>query len=80
MVHNEINLLGFLHTLEIKIFPIYKLDIKVILTEHITSQSCLLLFHGGDLVSLITFEGTILDQDVSCFGGKCILLVFQSVM
>ncbi len=67
MVHNEINLLGFLHTLEIeiKIFPIYKLDIKVILTEHITSQSCLLLFHGGDLVSLITFEGIILYQAVS---------------
>ncbi len=30
----------------------------------------ILLFHGGDLVSLITFEGTILDQAVSCFGGK----------
>ncbi len=30
----------------------------------------ILLFHRGDLVSLITFEGTILDQVVSCFKWK----------
>ncbi len=30
----------------------------------------ILLFHGGDLVSLITFEGTILYQAVSCFSEK----------
>ncbi len=40
----------------------------------------ILLFEGGDLVSLITFEGTILDQAVSCFNGKKLPLVFQSVM
>ncbi len=44
--------------------------IKVILTGHITSQSCQLSFYGGDLVSLITFEGTILYQAVPCFSGK----------
>ncbi len=32
------------------------------------------------MVSLITFEGTILDQDVSCVRGKKLPLVFQSVM
>ncbi len=32
--------------------------IKVILTGQ--SQICHLVFHGGDLVSLITFEGTVL--------------------
>ncbi len=54
--------------------------IKVILTTgHITSQIAILLFHGGDLVSRITFEGTILDQDVSRFSGKHLPLVFQSV-
>ncbi len=42
--------------------------------------STILLFHGGDLVSLITFEGTILDQVVSCFSGKYLPLVFQSIM
>ncbi len=40
----------------------------------------ILLFHGGDLVSLITFEVTILYQAVSCFSGKKLSLVFQSVM
>ncbi len=39
-----------------------------------------LLFHGGDLVSLITFEATILYQAVSCFSGKNLPLTFQSVM
>ncbi len=38
----------------------------------------ILLFHGYDLVSLITFEGTILYQAVSCFSGKYLPLVFQS--
>ncbi len=28
------------------------------------------IFHGGDLVSLITFEGTILYQAVSCLVGQ----------
>ncbi len=40
----------------------------------------ILLFHGCDLVSLITFEGTVLYQAVSCFSGKKLPLVFQSVM
>ncbi len=40
----------------------------------------ILLFHGGGLVRLITLEGIILDQAVSCFSGKHLLLVFQSVM
>ncbi len=35
--------------------------IKIILTGHITPQNCHLAFHGGDLVSLITFKGTMLD-------------------
>ncbi len=50
--------------------------IKIILTGHITSQHkvTILLFHGGDLVSLITFKGTILDQVVSCFSGKYLSL------
>ncbi len=54
--------------------------IKVTLTGHITSQSCHLAFHGDDLDSLITFKGTILYQAVSCFNGKKLVLVFQSVM
>ncbi len=37
-------------------------------------------FHGCDLVSLITFEGTILHQIVSCFSGNYLPLAFQSVM
>ncbi len=41
-------------------------------TYHITK-----LFHGGDSVSLITFEGTILDQAVSCFRGKIYHLHFK---
>ncbi len=53
--------------------------ININLTGHITSQSCHLVFYGGDLVSLINFEGTILYQDVSCFSGKTLPLVFQSV-
>ncbi len=36
--------------------------------------------HDGDLVSLITFERTVLDQAVSCFNGKNWSLVFQSVI
>ncbi len=54
--------------------------IKVMLTGHITSQCCHLTFHGGDLVSLITFEGTILYQAVSCFSVQNLPLVFQSVL
>ncbi len=46
--------------------------IKIIL------PSC--LFHDGYLVTLITFEGTILDEVVSCFSEKYLPLVFQSVM
>ncbi len=46
--------------------------INVILTGHITSYHifAILLFQGGDLVSLLTYEGTILYQSVSCFSGK----------
>ncbi len=40
----------------------------------------ILLFQGGDLVSLISFKGTILYQAVSCFHGKKLPLVFQSGM
>ncbi len=54
--------------------------IEVILTEHIKLQCCHLAFDGGDLVILITFEGTILVQAVSSFTGKKLPLVFQSVM
>ncbi len=56
--------------------------IKVILTGHITSHHtiAILLFYGGDLVSLITFEGTILYQDVSCFSEKNVRVVFEIVM
>ncbi len=39
-----------------------------------------LLFDGCGLVSLITFEGTILYQTVSCFSGKKLQLVFKSVI
>ncbi len=39
-----------------------------------------LLFRGGDLLSLITFEWTILYQAVSCFSGRNLTLAFQSVM
>ncbi len=49
-------------------------------TKHLWKKVAILLFHGGDLVSLITFEGTILHQAVSCFSGKRLPLVFQSVM
>ncbi len=34
--------------------------INVNLTGHITSQSCHLAVYGGDLISLITYDGTIL--------------------
>ncbi len=54
--------------------------IKVMLTGHIPLQSCYFAFYGGDLVSLITFEGTILDQAMSCFSGRNLPLVFESVM
>ncbi len=40
----------------------------------------ILLFLGGVLVSLITFEGTILNQAVSYFSGKNLPRAFQSVM
>ncbi len=46
----------------------------------ITSQSCHLVFNGGDLVSLITFEGTILYQAVSCFSREKVQLVFKNYM
>ncbi len=52
----------------------------IILTGHITLQSCHLAFYGCDLVSLITLEETILDQAVSCFSGKNLPLVFQNVI
>ncbi len=39
----------------------------------------ILLFYCCDLVSLITFEWTILHQSKSCFSGKNLRLVFQSV-
>ncbi len=54
--------------------------IKVILIGTSHHKVDILLFYGGDLVSLITFEGTILYQAVSCFSGKTLPLVFQSVM
>ncbi len=55
--------------------------IKVILTGHITYHKvAILFFHGGDLVSLITFEWTILYQGVYCFSGKKLRLVFKGVM
>ncbi len=38
------------------------------------------MFDCGDLVSLITFEWTILYQAVSCFSGKKLPLTFQKVM
>ncbi len=75
------------------IFPIYfKLKLKYFPYTMLTWWSTLiwqdtshhkvaiLLFHGGDLVRLITFEGTILYQAVSCFSGKKLPLVFQSDM
>ncbi len=40
----------------------------------------ILLFYGGDLVRLITFDETTLYQAVSCFNGKYIPLSFPSVM
>ncbi len=40
----------------------------------------ILFFRGGDLVSQITFEWTILHQAVSCFIGNYLPMVFQSVM
>ncbi len=52
--------------------------IKDILTAQ--HKVAILLFHGDDLVSLITFEETILYQVVSCFSGKKLSLVFQIVM
>ncbi len=52
------------------------------LTYYYTSHHnvAILLFHCGDLVSLITFEGTILYQTVSCFSEKDVPQAFQSVM
>ncbi len=40
----------------------------------------ILLFHVGDLVSLLTFEGPVLYQAISCFKVKKLQLVFKSVM
>ncbi len=40
---------------------------QVILTGLITSQSSHLAFHGGNLVSLITYKGTILYKAVSWY-------------
>ncbi len=40
----------------------------------------MLFFHGCDMVSLITVEGTILYKAVSCFSGINLPLTFQSVM
>ncbi len=54
--------------------------IKVILTGTSHHKVAILLFHCDDLVSLITFEGTILYQAVLCFSGKKLRLVFKSVM
>ncbi len=80
----EINLLGLLN-----VFPIhFKLKLKYFPVTMLISRFCwqdtshhkvaILLFHGGDLVSLITFEWTILYQAVSCFSAKNVLLLFQS--
>ncbi len=54
--------------------------IKVILTRHSHHKVASMFFHGGDLVSLINFEGTVLHHAVSCFSGKHLPLVFESVM
>ncbi len=54
--------------------------IKVILKDTSHHKVAILLFHGDDLVILITLEGTILYQVVSCFSGKILPLVFQSVL
>ncbi len=51
-----------------------------ICNQSINHKVAILLFHSGDLVSLITFEGTIFDQAVSCFSGKNLPFVFQRVM
>ncbi len=61
----------FPHTLEIEI------NIFQDTSHH---KVAILLFHSGVLVSLITFEGTILDQSVSCFSGQYLPLGFQRVM
>ncbi len=68
--------------LKLKYFPVRMLTCLSRLYWQDTSHHkiSILLFHGGDLVSLITFEGTILDQAVSCFSAKNLPLVFQSVI
>ncbi len=60
----------FSHTLEIelKYFPFRMLIWFWQDTSH--HKVAILLFDGGNLVSIIIFEGTILDQAVSCFSGK----------
>ncbi len=81
-------LLGLLNVLpvhlklKLKYFPFRILTCWSRLFWHNTSyyKVAVLLFHGSDLVSLITFEGTILYQAVSCFSGKKLPLIFQSVM
>ncbi len=58
--------------------------IKVILTDTSHHKVAIFLFHGGDLVSIITFERTILDEVVSCFSvekfttgiSKCYVSIF----
>ncbi len=62
--------------LELKYFPFRMLTCVIKVIHKVT----ILLFHGGDLVSLITFEGTIMHQAVSCVSGNYLPLVFQSVM
>ncbi len=59
------------HEIEIKIFPIYNVDmlIRLFWQERSHHKVAILFFHGGDLVNQITFERTILDQAVSCFSG-----------
>ncbi len=52
------------------------------LTYYDTSHHnvAILPFHGFDLVSLITFEWTILYQVMSCVSGTNLPLAFESVM
>ncbi len=65
-----------IESLLIPLLPVWFLIFDVLCIHKVA----ILLFQCGDLVSLITFEGTILYQAVSCFSGKKLPLVFQSVM
>ncbi len=67
----------YLNGTEINLLNVCPIHLKLKL---IYFPFAILLFHGGDLVSLITFEGTILYQPVSCFSWKKVPLVIQSVM